>query len=247
MVNRTTGRIDVCDDHDFWRDRPNRSDQHNARPDRTNRTNGCRRFRERNGCDRSHGCHGRDRSDRPVIVGRRTGLGLPHPEGEKWGYKAGMSCPLCHSKCKTTDSRGYWHEDVVRRRRACLSCGYKFTTHEQVVIRGDIVVTKRSGSREPFDMDKLKKSLAMALTKRNITPERIQRMAQSIGEALDFGDDIKHKSQKGEYRLVTSAYIGHLAMESLKALDPVGYVRYASIHRRFYSADDFQKLLDTME
>lgn len=158
-----------------------------------------------------------------------------------------MSCPLCHERCKTVDVRGYWYDDCVRRRRECLVCGHRFTTYEEMRIRGTIVVSKRDGDREPFDVQKLKKSLAMALVKRNITPERINRMALSIGEAVDFAEekDYKRKTQLYEYRLVSSAYIGMLAMESLKALDPVGYVRYASIHRRFYSLDDYQKILDT--
>lgn len=169
------------------------------------------------------------------------------PRKRKLGDKAGMSCPLCHERCKTVDVRGYWYDDCVRRRRECLVCGHRFTTYEEMRIRGTIVVSKRDGDREPFDVQKLKKSLAMALVKRNITPERINRMALSIGEAVDFAEekDYKRKTQLYEYRLVSSAYIGMLAMESLKALDPVGYVRYASIHRRFYSLDDYQKILDT--
>lgn len=172
------------------------------------------------------------------------------PRKRKLGDRAGMSCPLCHERCKTIDVRGYWYDDCVRRRRECLVCGHRFTTYEQMQIRGDIVVTKRDGDREPFDIQKLKKSLAMALAKRNITPERIQRMALSISDALNTvhaDTEYRRKTHANEYRLVSSAYVGALAMESLKALDPVGYVRYASIHRRFHSLDDYQRILDTFE
>jgi len=159
-----------------------------------------------------------------------------------------MSCPLCHyPKCATLDSRGYHDADVVRRRRECISCGYRFTTYEQVIIRGDIVVSKRDGNREVFKLSKVENSLRMALAKRNVTPERIERIAQAVAETIDFGaDGAAGKTARGHYRLVTSAHIGQLVMESLRELDPVAYVRYASIHRRFHCLADYQRLLDTL-
>jgi transcriptional repressor NrdR len=154
----------------------------------------------------------------------------------------GMGCPLCHGKCKTLTSVGVLVEGVVRRRRLCKLCGHRFTTHEMVSKRGDIVVSKRDGNREIFKIEKLEKSLNLALSKRNITPERIERIANSIADTIDFGES----KMSGRYRLVTSAYIGQMVMESLKELDPVAYVRYASIHRRFYCLEDYQKILDTL-
>lgn len=176
---------------------------------------------------------------RPVIKKSKSG---------RYISASGMSCPVCHFMTKIIDTRGYWNEDTVRRRRVCVNpeCGYRFSTYESVKIRSDIIVSKRNGSSEPFDLPKLEKSLSLATNKyRMITKERIHRIGLSIAQMIDVtkGD---HIPTKGAYRLVDSKWLAQAVMESLKELDPISYIRYASIHYRFYSLDQYQTLLDSL-
>lgn len=158
----------------------------------------------------------------------------------------GMTCPLCHNKCKTTDTRGYWTEDAVHRRRECLVCKYRFSTIEHVTVRSEIVVTKLSGIREKFDLTKIEKSLKLAFANRVISPERINRIAVGIAESIDGTSYVDMVNNRGMYKLVSTRVIGQMVMESLKELDLVAYIRYASVFNRFSDVKQFQTLLDTL-
>ena len=145
-----------------------------------------------------------------------------------------MRCPYCGSvDSQVKDSRPSDDHAVIRRRRICPDCGGRFTTFERVQLR-ELVVVKRSGRRIPFEREKLHRSVEVALRKRPVDAERIERMVNGIVRQLESLGD-------GE---VPSATIGELVMEGLKALDDVAYVRFASVYRNFREAKDFEDLLD---
>ena len=144
-----------------------------------------------------------------------------------------MRCPYCG--CENTqvkDSRPTEENQSIRRRRNCEDCGGRFTTFERVQLR-EIVVLKRSGRRVPFERDKLSRSVSVALRKRPIQPERIERLVSGIVRQLE---------STGEQEVLSSA-IGELVMDALKGLDPVAYVRFASVYRDFREAADFHEVL----
>ncbi|WP_265515484.1 transcriptional regulator NrdR [Nitratireductor luteus] len=144
-----------------------------------------------------------------------------------------MRCPYCQSEdTQVKDSRPAEDGIAIRRRRACPDCGGRFTTFERVQLR-DLVVVKRSGRKVPFDRDKLARSFDIALRKRNVEPERIERAVSGIVRQLE---------NSGESE-VASDEVGLLVMEALKSLDDVAYVRYASVYRNFREAKDFQDVL----
>ena len=144
-----------------------------------------------------------------------------------------MRCPYCSSlDTQVKDSRPTDDHASIRRRRVCPDCGGRFTTFERVQLR-ELTVVKRSGRRTPFDRDKLETSIAHALRKRPVAPERIERMVNGIVRQLE---------SSGEAEIQSSA-IGELVMEGLKGLDDVAYVRFASVYRNFREARDFHELL----
>jgi len=144
-----------------------------------------------------------------------------------------MRCPYCSSEnTQVKDSRPTEEAASIRRRRVCPDCGGRFTTFERVQLR-ELVVIKRSGRRVPFDRDKLSKSIEVALRKRPIEQERVERLISGIVRQLE---------SLGENEIPSSA-IGGLVMEALKGLDPVAYVRFASVYRDFREASDFHEVL----
>jgi transcriptional repressor NrdR len=144
-----------------------------------------------------------------------------------------MRCPYCSSlDTQVKDSRPTDDHASIRRRRVCPDCGGRFTTFERVQLR-ELTVVKRSGRRTPFDRDKLETSIAHALRKRPVAPERIERMVNGIVRQLESA---------GEAEIQSSA-IGELVMEGLKGLDDVAYVRFASVYKNFREAKDFEELL----
>ena len=144
-----------------------------------------------------------------------------------------MRCPYCGSlDTQVKDSRPTEDSASIRRRRVCPDCGGRFTTFERVQLR-ELTVVKRSGRRTPFDRDKLETSIAHALRKRPVAPERIERMVNGIVRQLE---------SSGEAEIQSSA-IGELVMEGLKGLDDVAYVRFASVYKNFREAKDFEELL----
>jgi transcriptional repressor NrdR len=130
------------------------------------------------------------------------------------------------------DSRPSEDGSAIRRRRACPECGGRFTTFERVQLR-ELTIVKRSGRRAPFDREKLVRSIAIAMRKRPVDAERVERMVSGIVRQLE---------SRGETE-IPSAVIGELLMKALKSLDEVAYVRYASVYRDFRETQDFARFL----
>ena len=144
-----------------------------------------------------------------------------------------MRCPFCgNADTQVKDSRASEDNSAIRRRRACPDCGGRFTTFERVQLR-ELSVLKRSGRRTPFDRDKLARSVQVALRKRPVEQERIERMISGVVRQLESMGEGEIKSEQ----------IGQLVMEGLKSLDDVAYVRFASVYRNFREAKDFENLL----
>ena len=144
-----------------------------------------------------------------------------------------MRCPYCGSlDTQVKDSRPTDDSSSIRRRRICPDCGGRFTTFERVQLR-ELTVVKKSGRRMPFDRDKLMRSVQIALRKRPVDPERVERMVSGIVRRLE---------NMGENE-IRSETIGRLVMEALKGLDDVAYVRFASVYKNFREAKDFEVLL----
>jgi transcriptional repressor NrdR len=144
-----------------------------------------------------------------------------------------MRCPFCgHAESQVKDSRPSEDGAAIRRRRLCPECGGRFTTFERVQLR-ELTILKRSGRRTPFDRDKLARSVAIAMRKRPIDPEQVERMISAIVRQLE---------SMGETELPSSA-VGELVMKHLKQLDDVAYVRYASVYRDFRETQDFARFL----
>lgn len=147
-----------------------------------------------------------------------------------------MRCPYCGSlDTQVKDSRPTDDSSSIRRRRVCPDCGGRFTTFERVQLR-DLVVVKRSGRRVPFDRDKILRSLEVALRKRPVEPERVERMVNGVVRQLE---------SEGESE-IASKRIGELIMQGLKAIDDVAYVRFASVYRDFREARDFGAIIDEL-
>jgi transcriptional repressor NrdR len=144
-----------------------------------------------------------------------------------------MRCPFCgHLESQVKDSRPSEDGAAIRRRRLCPQCGGRFTTFERVQLR-EITILKRSGRRSPFDRDKLARSIGIALRKRPVDADRVERMVSGIVRQLE---------SMGETEL-RSDVVGNMVMKALKSLDEVAYVRYASVYRDFRQTDDFAKFL----
>jgi transcriptional repressor NrdR len=141
-----------------------------------------------------------------------------------------MRCPYCGATdTQVKDSRPTEDDNAIRRRRNCVECGGRFTTFERVQLR-DLTVLKRSGRKVPFDRDKLVRSVQVALRKRPVEPERVERMISGIVRQLE---------SRGEQE-IPAEEIGRLVMDGLKNLDAVAYVRFASVYRDFREAKDFE-------
>jgi transcriptional repressor NrdR len=148
-----------------------------------------------------------------------------------------MRCPFCgHDDTQVKDSRPTEDNAAIRRRRMCPNCAARFTTFERAQLR-DITVIKSDGEKEPFDRDKLLRSLKIALNKRPVDADRIEQVVNSI---------IRQLESLGETEVTTSK-IGELVMETLRTLDHVAYVRYASVYRDFRSPGDFNEFVDTLK
>ncbi len=147
-----------------------------------------------------------------------------------------MRCPYCmNADTQVKDSRPTEDNTVIRRRRVCPDCGGRFTTFERIQLR-ELTIIKNTGRKVPFDRDKLMRSVQVALRKRPVEPERIERMVSGIVRRLE---------NLGESE-VPAKLVGELVMEGLYALDQVGYVRFASVYRNFREAKDFEEFLGEM-
>jgi len=144
-----------------------------------------------------------------------------------------LRCPFCsHDDTQVKDSRPAEDGAAIRRRRQCPSCAARFTTFERVQLR-ELTVLKKGGRRAPFDRNKLERSVQLAAQKRNIDPERIEQMVSGIVRRLESLGEPEIPSEK----------IGELVMDALKNLDPVAYVRYASVYRDFREVGDFSQFI----
>ena len=144
-----------------------------------------------------------------------------------------MRCPFCHTEnTQVKDSRPAEDGAAIRRRRVCPDCGGRFTTFERVQLR-ELFVVKKNGRKVPFDRDKLARSFEVALRKRPVDADRVERAVSGIVRQLEASGE----------QDVSADEIGNLVMEALKNLDDVAYVRFASVYKDFRDPRDFQDLL----
>ncbi len=147
-----------------------------------------------------------------------------------------MRCPFCgEADSQVKDSRPTEDGSAIRRRRFCPSCHQRFTTIERVQLR-ELTVVKADQRRVPFDRDKLARSVRIALRKRPVDDEQIERIVSGIVRQLEASGETEVKSHD----------IGELVMETLKTVDTVAYVRFASVYRDFREGKDFEAFLDHM-
>jgi len=145
-----------------------------------------------------------------------------------------MRCPFCgHDDTQVKDSRPTEDNAAIRRRRYCSACGSRFTTFERVQLR-ELSVVKSNGEKTPFDRDKLSRSLNIALRKRPVNEDRIERIVNSIQRKLET---------LGENEIPTKV-VGEMVMDYLADLDKVAYVRFASVYRNFHEAKDFEEFIE---
>jgi len=148
-----------------------------------------------------------------------------------------MRCPFCQSEdTQVKDSRPAEDGSAIRRRRSCNACGGRFTTFERVQLR-ELTVLKSDGRRVPFDRDKLARSIRISLRKRPVNEEGVDRIVSGIQRRLE---------SEGTEEL-TSRDIGQRVMEVLRELDPVAYVRFASVYENFRDAKDFHAFLGSLD
>ena len=141
-----------------------------------------------------------------------------------------MRCPFCgHEDSQVKDSRPTEDNSAIRRRRQCEGCGGRFTTFERIQLR-ELLVIKTEGKREPFDREKLERSLSVACRKRPVDHTQIEKLASAIQRQLET---------LGESEIETKR-IGEFVMDGLKALDSVAYIRFASVYKDFSEAKDFE-------
>jgi len=148
-----------------------------------------------------------------------------------------MRCPFCsHADTQVKDSRPTEDNTAIRRRRACPECGARFTTFERVHLR-ELTVVKANGKREPFDRDKLERSMRIALRKRPVEEERISRVVASLVRRLETMGETDIPAQ----------HVGEVVMEALRSLDSVAYVRFASVYKNFREAKDFEEFIGALD
>ncbi len=145
-----------------------------------------------------------------------------------------MRCPFCgNDDSQVKDSRPTDDNAAIRRRRFCPACGARWTTFERVQLR-ELIVVKKDGEKSPFDRDKLARSLSIALRKRPVGDDRIERIVNSIQRRLET---------LGESEIPTKV-VGEMVMENLRELDQVAYVRFASVYKNFREAKDFEEFVE---
>jgi transcriptional repressor NrdR len=148
-----------------------------------------------------------------------------------------MKCPFCgHDDTQVKDSRPNEDDTAIRRRRACVGCNQRFTTIERVQLR-ELTILKADGRRVPFDRDKLARSIRIALRKRPVQEEKIERVVNGLVRQLEASGEAD----------IPSKQLGELVMEVLRDVDAVAYVRFASVYRDFQEVRDFESFLGEME
>ncbi len=147
-----------------------------------------------------------------------------------------MRCPYCgHEDSQVKDSRPTEDGAAIRRRRQCEDCGARFTTFERIQLR-EVGVSKADGRREPFDREKLMRSVQIACRKRPIDSARIERLVSGIQRQLETSGESEVKAEQ----------IGAMVMEALKGFDSVAYIRFASVYREFTEAKDFEEFASSV-
>jgi transcriptional repressor NrdR len=148
-----------------------------------------------------------------------------------------LRCPFCaHDDSQVKDSRPTEDGAAIRRRRQCESCGARFTTFERIQLR-ELTIVKSEGRKEPFERDKLARSVAIACRKRPIEQARIDQMVSGIQRQLETMGDAE----------IDARQIGALVMEGLKSLDSVAYIRFASVYKDFAEAKDFEEFAGSVK
>ena len=144
-----------------------------------------------------------------------------------------MRCPFCaHNDTQVKDSRPTEDNSAIRRRRYCPTCGARFTTFERVQLR-ELTVLKKGGQREPFDREKLLRSMRIALRKRPVEEDRVDRVVNGIVRRLESSGEVE----------IDVDNIGELVMEALLTLDKVAYIRFASVYKNFRETKDFEDFI----
>jgi len=148
-----------------------------------------------------------------------------------------MRCPFCaHEESQVKDSRPAEDNSAIRRRRQCNSCGARFSTFERVQLR-EVWVVKSGGRREAFDRSKLEKSVMLACRKRPLAQERIDQLVSGIQRQVETAGESE----------IRTARVGELVMDGLRQLDPVAYIRFASVYRDFSEARDFEEFASGLQ
>lgn len=148
-----------------------------------------------------------------------------------------MHCPFCgYEDTQVKDSRPAEDGGAIRRRRHCNQCDARFTTFERIQLR-ELTVLKKDGKKKPFDRDKLTRSINLAVRKRPVEPEEVDQAVNKIVRVLEG---------RGENEITTDT-IGEIVMQVLAELDPVAYVRFASVYREFREAQDFQDFIGSLQ
>lgn len=148
-----------------------------------------------------------------------------------------MKCPFCGSdNTQVKDSRDTDDGSAIRRRRECGECGSRFTTFERVQLR-DLIVVKKNGEKAMFDRDKLARSIYLAVRKRPVSSERVEKVVNSIQRRLEASGESE----------ISSTQIGEYVMEALSTLDHVAYIRFASVYRDFKEVSDFEDFVETID
>ena len=148
-----------------------------------------------------------------------------------------MRCPFCSNQdSQVKDSRPTEDNTAIRRRRICDQCGSRFTTFERIQLR-DLVIIKSNGQKESFDRDKMFRSISLALRKRNIDQETIEKIVNAIVRKLENSGETEIKSN----------LIGEYIMDALSHLDQVAYVRFASVYKNFREVKDFEDFLGKLD
>ena len=148
-----------------------------------------------------------------------------------------MKCPFCGcDDTQVKDSRDTDDNTAIRRRRECSECGSRFTTFERVQLR-DLIVVKKNGEKVMFDRDKLARSIYLAVRKRPVSSERVEKMVNSIQRRLEASGEAE----------VLSTQIGEYVMEALSTLDHIAYIRFASVYRDFKEVSDFEDFVETID
>ncbi|MBR2137089.1 MAG: transcriptional repressor NrdR [Alphaproteobacteria bacterium] len=148
-----------------------------------------------------------------------------------------MKCPFCGcDETQVKDSRNADDNTSIRRRRECPECGSRFTTYERVQLR-ELIVIKKNGEKTLFDRDKLAKSIALAVRKRPISSERVEKIINSLQRKFESSGEIE----------ITTTQIGESVMEALSHLDNIAYIRFASVYKDFRDIKDLNEFVATIE